>query len=57
MSKSKNNTGNKNGVLILRLPNDLKNILQDMADDNNRKLGDFVRLELMKITNYVTKKK
>ena len=55
MAKSKKE--NKNDVLILRVPNELKGILQTMADNDNRKLGDFVRLQLMILTNYISKKK
>ena len=47
---------NKNETLILRVPADLKEILQGRADTDNRKLGDYVRLELMKLTDYKKKK-
>ncbi len=55
MTKTKKT--NQDDVLNLRIPTGLKSILQTMANNNNRKLGDFVRLELMKLTNYVSKKK
>jgi len=55
MSKIKKD--NKTQTLILRVPNELKMILQTMADNDNRKLGDYVRLQLMKVVNYSPKKR
>ena len=44
-------------TLIFRVPKELKDLLQDMADEDNRKLGDYVRLQLMKMVNYLPPKK
>lgn len=46
----------KTDTLILRVPIELKNMLQDMADTDNRKLSDYVRLQLMRMVNYIPKK-
>lgn len=48
---------NKSETIILRVPHDLKIILKEMADNDNRKLGDYVRVQLMKLVNYLPKKK
>ena len=44
-------------TLIFRVPKDLKDLLQEKADEDNRKLGDYVRLQLMKMVNYIPSKK
>jgi predicted transcriptional regulator len=36
-------------ALRLRLSKDIKVELQKLADDDNRKLSDFIRLELIKV--------
>ena len=42
--------GNKSEAIVIRVDSDLKTKLQKMADMDNRKLSDFVRLQLMKLT-------
>jgi predicted DNA-binding protein len=37
---------NKQSVIITRVPSELKQKLQKLADNDNRKLGDYVRLTL-----------
>jgi hypothetical protein len=40
---------NKTETIITRVPAELKKQLQKMADLDNRKLSDFIRLQLMNI--------
>lgn len=47
----------KTEVIHIRVDGDLKNKLQKMADNDNRKLGDFIRLQLMKLVETSKKKK
>jgi antitoxin component of RelBE/YafQ-DinJ toxin-antitoxin module len=47
----------KEEMLHIRIDKDLKEKLQKMADNDNRKLGDFIRVQLMKIIDTLTKKK
>jgi hypothetical protein len=54
---AKLNKESKTETLILRVPNQLKTILQDLADNDNRKLSDYVRLQLMRMANYTPKKR
>lgn len=44
------------GMLRLRLSNEIKAELQKLADKENRKLSDFIRLELVKIIEKEKKK-
>lgn len=50
-----------NEALRLRLSTEIKEALQKLADRDNRKLSDFVRLELVKVidqnSEYLKKKK
>jgi uncharacterized protein (DUF1778 family) len=48
---------NKQEVIQLRVEPTLKKDLQRMADADNRKLADFVRLQLIKIVEENKKKK
>ena len=54
---AKTSKSNKTQTLILRVPNELKTILQNMADNDNRKLSDYVRLQLMKMVNFIPSRK
>ena len=47
----------KEEMLHIRIDKDFKDKLQQMADKDNRKLGDFIRVQLMKIIETSTKKK
>jgi uncharacterized protein (DUF1778 family) len=40
---------NKTQTIIARVSPELKNELQKLADMDNRKLGDFIRLQLAKL--------
>ena len=40
---------NKNEAIVIRVDESLKNSLQKMADNDNRKLSDFIRVQLMKM--------
>lgn len=48
---------NKTETIIARVPATLKADLQNMADMDNRKLSDYVRLQLMKLVETSKKKK
>ena len=48
---------NKNEAIVVRVDTELKASLQNMADMDNRKLSDFVRLQLMKLVESSKKKK
>lgn len=48
---------NKNEAIVVRVDADLKASLQNMADMDNRKLSDFVRLQLIKLVEASKKKK
>jgi predicted HicB family RNase H-like nuclease len=54
---AKVNKQNKTDTIILRVPKKLKEILQEKADNADRKLADYVRLELMKAVKYSSKTK
>ena len=47
---------NKSEAIVIRVDEDLKSTLQEMADKDNRKLSDFVRVQLMKLVE-ISKKK
>jgi hypothetical protein len=47
----------KNDILIVRVPPELKFDLQDMAGKDSRSLSDFVRLQLQKLVDSSKKKK
>lgn len=40
---------NKNEAIVIRVDQSLKGSLQKMADMDNRKLSDFIRVQLMKM--------
>lgn len=42
---------NNNEVITIRVPSLLKFKLQELADSDNRKLGDFIRLKLEDLIN------
>lgn len=44
-------------ALRLRLSKDIKDELQKLADKENRKLSDYIRLELVKVVEKGKKKK
>lgn len=44
-------------ALRLRLSKDVKDELQKLADKENRKLSDYIRLELIKVIEREKKKK
>ena len=48
---------NKNEAIVVRVDGSLKADLQKMADMDNRKLSDFVRVQLMKLVESFKKKK
>jgi uncharacterized protein (DUF1778 family) len=48
---------NKTETIIARVSADLKEALQKMADMDNRKLSDYVRLQLIKLVDNSKKKK
>lgn len=41
----------KTDAIVVRVDSDLKNKLQKLADDDRRKLSDYVRLQLEKIVS------
>jgi len=48
---------NKSETILVRVEPELKEVLQKMADKDNRKLSDFVRVQLMKLVESSNKKK
>lgn len=48
---------NKTETIIARVPAELKQQLQKMADMDNRKLGDYIRLQLVKLVQTSKSKK
>jgi len=48
---------NKTETIITRVSHDLKIALQKMADMDNRKLSDYVRLHLTKLVENTNKRK
>lgn len=40
---------NKNEAIVIRVDPSLKGSLQKMADMDNRKLSDYIRVQLMKL--------
>jgi len=48
---------NKTETIIARVSSELKESLQKLADMDNRKLGDYVRLQLTKLVENTQKKK
>lgn len=48
---------NKTSVVIIRVPDGLKDVLQKGAEKDRRTLSDFIRIKLMDLTNYKPKKK
>ncbi len=51
------NQDNKTDTIIVRVNPELKTDLQKMADMDSRKLGDFVRVQLVKLVETSKKKK
>ena len=47
----------KTELIHIRLEPELKMHLQTLADKEHRKLGDFIRYELIKATKFENKKK
>lgn len=47
---------NKTETIITRVSLELKADLQKLADNDNRKLGDYVRLQLTRIVNKIKHK-
>lgn len=41
----------KDVTLQIRVEKELKDKLQKLADEDNRKLGDYIRLQLLKIVD------
>lgn len=48
---------NNDETIRMRLSKELKEALQLLADRNNRKLSDYIRLELVKVVEKEGKKK
>lgn len=48
---------NKSEAIVVRVDENLKKSLQDMADMDNRKLSDYIRLQLMKLVEATKKNK
>ena len=48
---------NKNEAIVIRVDQSLKGNLQKMADMDNRKLSDFIRVQLMKMVEASRSKK
>jgi predicted transcriptional regulator len=48
---------NKNEAIVIRVDPSLKGSLQKMADSDNRKLSDFIRVQLMKMVEAARGKK
>jgi len=48
---------NKNEAIVIRVDQSLKNSLQKMADMDNRKLSDYIRVQLMKLVESSKPKK
>ncbi len=46
---------NKTETIILRVNSDLKKGLQKLADDDRRKLSDYVRIQLEKLVKKTAK--
>lgn len=47
----------KNELIQVRVEKELKDKLQKMADADQRKLGDFIRVQLLKLIETSKKKK
>lgn len=47
----------KTELIHIRLEPELKKHLQILADKEHRKLGDYIRVELIKATKYENKKR
>lgn len=50
-------TNNKSETILVRVEPELKEVLQKMADKDNRKLSDFVRVQMLKIAEAFKSKK
>ena len=48
---------NKTDTSVIRVNSNLKASLQQLADADNRKLSDFVRVQLIKLVETTKKKK
>ena len=48
---------NKNEFIVVRVEPELRQKLQALADADNRKLSDFIRLQLIKLAEAPTDKK
>lgn len=50
-------TNNKSETILVRVEPELKEVLQKMADKDNRKLSDFVRVQMLKMVEASKSKK
>jgi uncharacterized protein (DUF1778 family) len=50
-------TNNKTETILVRVEPELKEVLQKMADKDNRKLSDFVRVQMLKLVEAFKSKK
>jgi uncharacterized protein (DUF1778 family) len=50
-------TNNKSETILVRVEPELKEVLQKMADKDNRKLSDFVRVQILKMIEAAKSKK
>jgi hypothetical protein len=48
---------NKTDAIVIRVDASLKADLQKMADMDNRKLSDYIRVQLIKLVESIKKKK
>ena len=48
---------NKSETILVRVEPELKEVLQKMAETDNRKLSDYVRVQLIKVVETSKKKK
>ena len=50
-------TNNKSETILVRVEPELKDVLKKMADKDNRKLSDFVRVQMLRIVETSKNKK
>ena len=50
-------SNNKSETILVRVEPELKEVLQKMADKDNRKLSDFVRVHMLKLVESFKSKK
>lgn len=48
---------NKSETILVRVEPELKAVLQKMADKDNRKLSDFIRVQMVKMVDALKSKK